>query len=127
VKRGENVAVNPITTALHRNSENSEIHHSDNDLSLLSPKTEGDFTNPSVVVDFGNGEKGIEDLQEGAGYDPHKGLSSAQDCRDTISKIKNKFANGKYKKEATFENALQTWTQKLKEAIAREGLKRGNN
>ena len=75
----------------------------------------------------GNGEKGIEDLQEGAGYDPHKGLSSAQDCRDTISKIKNKFANGKYKKEATFENALQTWTQKLKEAIAREGLKRGNN
>jgi hypothetical protein len=121
VKRGENIAVNPINTRFPVFSENSE----DNDFSLLSPKMEQDFTNPSVVIDFGNGEKGIADLQKGIGEGTSDGLPTVALCKKRLGTLESKKRNGAVS-EATYQKGIIFWNDQLEKAKSR-GVGNGNN
>ena len=115
--------VNPIAAMFAASGENGENHQTDNDLSLLSPKIEQDFTNPSVVIDFGNGEKGLQDLQEGAGVDTSDGLPTVGDCKKRIGTLESKKRKGAVS-EATYQKGIVFWNEELQKAQGREGLKK---
>jgi hypothetical protein len=57
----------------------------DNDLSLLTPPYERDYTNPSVEIENQNREQGVADLTQGAGEEVESKQYTVEYCEYRIS------------------------------------------